>query len=364
MGNKPAHGYLLLADISGFVPFMAGVELEHAHAILEELFELITRCLEPVLSVSERDGGALLAYVPAERLPRGEQLLEVIEATYGNFRDRLEAIRRHTSCTCNACRAVPGLELNFLVHYGDFVLNRVAGQEVLFGLDVDVVRRRLIKDQIPPESGACGYVLFTETGLEHLGIASKGMQAQVKNYSAQGDIRTYLWDIRAKYLVDAARRIVVVLPEDAYATLTRDFDVAATTLWNWLNDPQLRTRWMKGRHWSAALRPGGRTGTGARNHCEHGVGSLTETILDWKPFDYFTIEATPSAGPVVMIQTYRLAPRTDVRGTRLEVTIRTKGAMPEWLARPLCSAGASLVLKSDLDRLARLLAQESASRTA
>ena len=68
MSNNSQHGYLLLADISGFVPFLAGVELEHAQAILEELFELITRCAEPALCVSERTGGALLAYAPATLL--------------------------------------------------------------------------------------------------------------------------------------------------------------------------------------------------------------------------------------------------------------------------------------------------------
>ncbi len=39
MVNKPADGYLLLADISGFVEFLAGEEVGQAPALLEELFD-------------------------------------------------------------------------------------------------------------------------------------------------------------------------------------------------------------------------------------------------------------------------------------------------------------------------------------
>ena len=361
MLNKSLQGYLLLADISGFVAFLSGVELDHAQEILQELQELITRCLEPVLTVSQRYSDALLAYVPAERLTRGETLLEAIEVTYAAFRDRLEGIRRHTSCTCNACRAVPDLELNFLVHYGEYVLNRVAGHEGLLGLDVDLVRRRLIKDQVASAGREGGYALFTQTCLEHLGIAGDGMQTQTGNYPSLGELRTYLLNLHAKYQEEAARRMVVVLPEAANASVARDFTVAPTTLWDWLNDPQMRSRWMKGRHWSAGLRPNGRTGAGARNHCAHGVGTVMETILDWKPFDYFTVEVVPSSGPLAMLQTYKLEPLADGQGTRLRIFLRLKGTLPDWLARLLCNAGASLILKSDLERLARLTTIESAS---
>ena len=43
MGTKTQHGYLILADISGYSAFIAESELEHAHDILSELLELVLK---------------------------------------------------------------------------------------------------------------------------------------------------------------------------------------------------------------------------------------------------------------------------------------------------------------------------------
>jgi len=44
MDAKTQHGYLVLADISGFTSYLAGVELEHASGILSDLLETICFC--------------------------------------------------------------------------------------------------------------------------------------------------------------------------------------------------------------------------------------------------------------------------------------------------------------------------------
>jgi hypothetical protein len=41
MSNLMQHGYLVLADISGYTSYVASTELEHAQAILRELLEVI-----------------------------------------------------------------------------------------------------------------------------------------------------------------------------------------------------------------------------------------------------------------------------------------------------------------------------------
>jgi hypothetical protein len=39
MSTAPQHGYLVIADISGYTSFVAGTELEHSHEILSDLLE-------------------------------------------------------------------------------------------------------------------------------------------------------------------------------------------------------------------------------------------------------------------------------------------------------------------------------------
>ncbi len=87
-------GYLLIADISGFTLFVAGSELDHSQAILGDIFKLIVRNLTPALTIAEIEGDAVFAYAPSKRLPRGETLLEIIDRTYVDFRDKRASGRR------------------------------------------------------------------------------------------------------------------------------------------------------------------------------------------------------------------------------------------------------------------------------
>ena len=106
MNREPQHGYLILADITGYTSYLAGVELTHAQAILTELLELIVGHFEPLLTIAKLEGDAVFAYVSQSKVPRGETLLELLESTYLTFRNRVENIRRRTTCECNACKAI------------------------------------------------------------------------------------------------------------------------------------------------------------------------------------------------------------------------------------------------------------------
>jgi hypothetical protein len=60
----------------------------------------------------------------------------------------------------------------------------------------------------------------------------------------------------------------------------------------------------------------GRRGAGTRNHCVHGKDAVLEEILDWRPFDYFTIDRkTPMPFLKPMRVTYEFEDTPE--GTRL-----------------------------------------------
>ncbi len=88
MSNFPSpieHGYLLLADISGYTAFLTQTELDHAHEILTDLLETILDHFKPFLNIAKLEGDAVFAYVPRRQMPRGETLLELVETTYIPF---------------------------------------------------------------------------------------------------------------------------------------------------------------------------------------------------------------------------------------------------------------------------------------
>src|SRR5512141_3058700 len=150
MSSSPSpivHGYFLLADISGYTSFLSQTELDHAHEILTDLLETVLQRFRPLLTVHKIEGDAIFAYVPDSQVIRGETLLELIESTYKDFRERMKNVRRHTTCTCRACQSIPLLDLKFILHHGQFVVQNIGGTRELAGSDVNLAHR-LLKNHV------------------------------------------------------------------------------------------------------------------------------------------------------------------------------------------------------------------------
>jgi hypothetical protein len=195
MDTKTQHGYLVLADISGYTAYIAGTELEHAHEIISDLLEVILGKFRPLLTLSKLEGDAVFCYAPESALPRGETLLELVEATYVAFRDRREGVRRHTTCTCRACQSTPMLDLKFMVHHGDFIVQDVAGIRELAGSDVNLIHR-LLKNHVSEATGWKAYALFTEAGLDHMGVRPTSLVEQPEAYEHLGEVKTFVTCIK------------------------------------------------------------------------------------------------------------------------------------------------------------------------
>jgi hypothetical protein len=331
--TKTQHGYLILADISGYTSFLAGTELEHAHEILAELLEEIVKQFQSLLTISKLEGDAVFAYVSEDRVPRGETLLELIEATYVKFRERVEVVHRRTTCLCNACRAIPTLDLKFMAHHGDYILQRVATITELVGSDVNLVHR-LLKNHVAEATGWRAYALFTESSLKHLGLQPEGGHEQAESYEHLGEIQTYSLDMRKRYQELMEARRVFVTEEEAQLVITQVCPAAPPIVWDWLNDPHKRAQVaFQEVEFQPILRPGGRTGAGGRNHCVHGKDvAMVENILDWKPFDYFTVEQI-FMGLHTRV-TCQLEPLADGQ-TKVHVHIKGRTPLPSFLDRPI-----------------------------
>ncbi len=333
MDTKIQHGYLVLADISGYTAFLAGSELDHAHEVMSELLELIIERFTTVLTLSKLEGDAVFAYTAESKLPRGETLVELLESTYVAFKDRVEAVHRRTTCTCNACRAIPALDLKFMAHHGDYIFQKAAGITELIGSDVNLVHR-LLKNHIKEATGWNAYALFTEKCLDHLSLKPEGMHAQTETYEHLGDVQTHSLNLRARYKELTETRHIVVTRDEALITAALHYPVPPTVVWDWINDPHRRAQYtfQPGLEFRAILRPGGRTGVGARNHCMHGKDqAMEEDILDWKPFEYITVVQKFSG--FTMLMTAKLTPAAN--GTQMEIFIKGRSPAPGFLNRPL-----------------------------
>jgi len=308
MTTRTQHGTLLLADLSGFTSFLATTELEHAHHILLELLQLVVERLRSTLTIIEIEGDAVFAYAPDGTLPTGPALLELVEHTYAAFLGRVEAIRMHTTCGCSACRAIPILDLKFIVHHGEYILQAVTGTPKPLGSDVNLVHR-LLKNRVGETTGWKAYALLTAPAVQSLGLPTEGMHEQVETFPDLPEVRTYSLDLRSRLQELQRLRGAVVTERDADAVFRVDLPAPPAVVWDWLNDPQRRTLWL-GLHVDAIASAGGRRGVGTKTHCTHGtkVESI-HTILDWRPLESFTEEiASPKDDRPEALNTISLEP--------------------------------------------------------
>jgi hypothetical protein len=363
MNAVTQHGYLVIADISGYTSFVARTELEHSHEILSELLELLVEKLQTLMVLSKLEGDAVFAYAPENVFARGETLIEFLESIYAAFRDRQVSMQRATSCTCAACRNIPSLDLKFIAHHGDYIVQNVANIRELVGSDVNLIHR-LTKNHLAEATGWKAYLMFTESCLDHLKLNLDDTQVQAESYEHLGEVKTYSLDLRKRYeeIVDARR--VKLTDADADLVLHVDFQTPAAVTWEWLQDPAKRNIWNTDVHWSMGDRPKGRMGKGASNHCAHGKGISTEVTLDWRPFDYSTIDSY-QGDRKMFTETMRLEPLPD-GSTRLHDYIRAQLPMPRLLARLILRFMFLYLYKYDqhLKKVAQLSKEDFQSRQA
>jgi hypothetical protein len=343
-------GYLVLADLSGYTTFVASSEVDHAQQILVNVFALLRRLLTPTLQLAEIEGDALFLFAPDRRVGRGETVLELIESTYVGFRDRLQAMRRAITCPCQACQAVPSLDLKFVTHYGDYVLQDLTGAAKPFGSCVNLAHR-LLKNRIAEATGWPAYALFTESALQRMGVRPEGLHTQLESYPHLGETPVAALDLHRRYRELTANRVAYLTPEDAHFTLRRRFPAPLPLLWELLNDPHQRNVWQIGSAWAAKQRPAGRTAAGAHNHCAN--SDFIEEVLDWRPFNYYTVRI--GRGFFKLLVTGELHP--DGEATELRWSMAMEGSAPRALRAATCRFIARRLLRTPetFERLDRLV---------
>jgi class 3 adenylate cyclase/uncharacterized protein YndB with AHSA1/START domain len=312
--DQPESVCLLIADISGYTSYLAGVELDHAQDILTDLIGTVVTAVRPTFRLAKLEGDAAFAYAPAGRLD-ASLLLDTIERCYFGFRRRRRDVRQATACPCNACVRIPDLNLKFVVHHGVAIRQRIAGRVELLGSDVIVVHR-LLKNEVVDQLGIGAYALLTQATVDAVAIdpAALGMQPLTETYEHLGDIATWVHDLERRWQEEDARQRVFVTPEASWFAVSVETSAPPQLAWEYVTSPGRRPAWQVGvTEVVLAEGAGNRRAVGAVNHCRHGAeGGVIEEILDWRPYDYLSDLGTHEmpSGRVKMLETIEFEPTT------------------------------------------------------
>ncbi len=284
-------GYLVIADISGYTAFLTQVELEHAEGIMKSLFDTLVKEMHSPLAISKLEGDAIFAYAPDGSFVQGQTLLEAIENIYCAFAQSLESMQRSTTCTCKACELIPTLDLKFVLHHGTYMLSEIGGRQELSGPDV-ILAHRLLKNNITESSGYIAYVFLSQACADAmaLGELKEGMKTHTENYEHLGDVNGYVHDLHLVWEREREMRRIYVDPDESWFKVEVDVPGKPALVWDYLADPQLRRHWLQADGMTAEGADKGRLGVGSEYHCAHGDLTVIQTVVDWKPFDYMTLD--------------------------------------------------------------------------
>ena len=308
MATEPA--CLLIADISGYTGYLAGVEVDHAQDILADLIGTIVSALRPGFRLAKLEGDAAFTYAITETID-GSLLLDTIERCYFGFRRRRRDVRQATSCECNACVRIPDLNLKFVVHHGTILRQHVADREELFGPDV-ILAHRLLKNEVVASTGIEAYALFTQQCVDAMDVdvSALGMQASSEAYEHIGAVPVWVHDLGRRWQEQEARTRVFVDERQAVHRVDVPTSAPPQILWEFVTTPGRRVTWTPGMTGVEVTAAGNRRGVGATSHCMHGKNASVEELLDWRPYDYFTLRNTipTPIGPVRFLMTTELEP--------------------------------------------------------
>ena len=187
------HGFLVLADISGFTAFVTATELEHGPPIIAALLEEVIRRISPPLQIEGIEGDAVFALgVHGQVLPPAS-LLEVMQAGFAGFREKQRELEADDSCSCNACCGVGQLRLKAIGHYGTFVAQTVGGRTQTAGPEV-ILAHRLLKNGVRPDAH---YALLTRPALDYMKLdpGRLGFAPRTERYDYFGDVECFVGDL-------------------------------------------------------------------------------------------------------------------------------------------------------------------------
>jgi uncharacterized protein YndB with AHSA1/START domain len=346
MTESVRQGCLVLADISGYTAYLAGVELEHSHDILADLLGLVTDGLCPPLGLAKLEGDAVFC-VSAEREPiDGAALLGALESTHLAFARRRRTVALSSSCDCDACRRTPELELKFVAHYGSFVEHDIAGSRELVGTDV-ILAHRMLKNTVSQTRGLRGYALVSDACAQALGISD--LRPHIERYDDVGQVSCGLLDLEVRWHAEQATGRNVVAREDADLLFEADIGAAPQEVWTAMTDPAQGMRWRVGVDDIRERNPAGGRGVGTVTHCVHGRTTIEQEIVDWLPPHHYTFRERNPVGACVW--TVSLTPLDGGARTHIEWRIALRGGRRQAMTMRVMGGRVRKILQQNFDAL-------------
>jgi len=287
MANK---GFFILTDISGYTEFLTESELEHAHQALQNLFDAQLKNVRFPLKISGFRGDAIFMYTPEIGMINPQSFIETLENLYIVFTDTAHLMQANTTCPCQACVNIKKLDLKMCIHYGEYLIQTLGDREELLGADV-IVPHRMLKNQVIEKTGVQSYALFSQAAAEALGLdrLCTSLTPYKESYEHLGEVNMLVHNLRTAWEREQARQYNRVELDDAWIKIELDIPFPPSLIWDYITTPVLEASILGLVSVTRDDDLGGRVREGSRFHCAHSQADFFNKIVDWKPFEYYTV---------------------------------------------------------------------------
>ena len=358
------HGYMLIADITGYTMYLSQSELEHAQAVLAALLGVLIAHTKPPLVISRLAGDAVISYGLREGFYTGQTFIELIETNYVAFRKAIELVVLNNTCRCNACANIANLDLKFFVHYATFAIQRLNKQDELVGSDVNLIHR-LLKNHVVEQTRVRAYTLYTGVAIQQLGLEDvcASMTAHSETYEHLGAVALWVQDMHPIWEQKRQAARITIPPKKINLQVAAEIALPPERVWDYLIQPEYRKALAGVERHDVIQRTHGRIGPGSVYQCYHGDHIIPQTVLEWQPFEQIvTQDLMPVEQPnVYVLIVYRLEPTAT--GTRLsQVFSKATGSR---LGRKNCDQmlrGMAEQAQKDMDAFKTLIEADFAAR--
>ena len=195
-------------------------------------------------------------------------------------------------------------------------IQKLGDREELLGADV-IVPHRMLKNHVIEQTGIKAYALFSQAAADALQLSelSQPLIPHTESYEHLGEVKMQVFDLAPVWESAQEQKRVFVNKEDAWIFLELVLPYPPTLIWEYLTKPDLEAGFLGYDYAERVDTLGGRVREDAGFHCAHGDLHVYSKILDWKPFEYYTLQQ--SALGISYICTRRLTPLEN--GTHLGV---------------------------------------------
>lgn len=318
-------GYFILTDISGYTEFLTKSELDHAQDALQNLFDVQLAHIKHPFIISGFRGDAIFMYVPVANICEPQTILDALENLFFVFADTLRQMINNTTCSCRACKNMSKLDLKMVIHYGEYAIQKLGDREELLGADV-IIPHRMLKNSVIEQTGIESYALFSSAAVEasNLPQLAYPLVTHSETYDHIGEVNMHVLDLRKVWEHEQDKRRFIINPEEAWLTFEwGPIPQPPSTVWEYLTTPRLEQVWAGYDLVERTDTLGGRLQRETEYHCAHGQIHFFNRILDWKPFEYVSLEQHISIG-IKLVQTRRVLESTT--GTRIIFYVREPDA--------------------------------------